>query len=446
MNKKMTEGSVAKSIVVFALPLMFGNFFQQLYNTADSLIVGKVLGSNSLAAVASAGNLIFLLIGFFQGLSAGAGVVIARYVGAGDEKHVKISIHTTVALGLVSGVFLTVVGILFTPAMLRMMNTPDEVIADSISYFRFYFSGALGVVMYNTFVGILQATGDSKHPLYFLIISSIVNVLLDLLFIVVLGKGAGAAGLATAISTVFSAILCMIELMRRKGAEKLILSQIKFDLPAFKKILSNGIPSGMQNSIIGFSNVVVQSGINSVGAEMMSGYGAYTKIEGFAFLPITSFAIAITTFISQNLGAKKGERAHKGAVFGAVVCCALAEIIGVIVFVFARQLVGLFDSNPQVIEYGVAKAHATVLFYCLLAYSHAMAAVMRGVGRPAVSMVVMLVCWCFLRVTILETVLQVFQWIPIIYMIHPLTWSFSTIAFTFFFFRVKWGEGRKEPA
>ncbi|MCR4999890.1 MAG: MATE family efflux transporter, partial [Lachnospiraceae bacterium] len=278
----MITGSPAKRIVAFALPLMLGNFFQQLYNTADSLIVGNFLGSTALAAVSSAGNLIFLMIGFFQGVSAGAGVVIAHFLGARELERTRKAVHTTVAIGLIAGLFLMIFGVIATPWMLRMMHTPENVMPDSVAYFRNFFYGAVGVVMYNTFVGILQASGDSKHPLYFLIISSITNVVMDLVFIVVLGMGAGGAGLATAISSLLSACLCLRRLVFSGGEVTVHLGEIGIDPKSLRRILYNGLPSGLQNSIIAISNVLIQSSINSLGADMMSGMGTYAKIEGFA--------------------------------------------------------------------------------------------------------------------------------------------------------------------
>ena len=429
----MITGSPAKRIVSFALPLMLGNFFQQLYNTADSLIVGNFLGSNALAAVSSAGNLIFLMIGFFQGVSAGAGVVIAHHLGAREQERTRKAVHTTVAIGLICGLFLTIFGVLATPWMLRMMHTPAEVMPESVAYFRNFFYGAIGVVLYNTFVGILQASGDSKHPLYFLIISSITNVALDLLFITVLGMGAGGAGLATAISSVMSAMLCLRRLVFDGGEVSVSIPEIRIDFLSLRRILINGVPSGLQNSIIAISNVLIQSSINSLGAAMMSGMGTYAKIEGFAFLPITSFTMAITTYIGQNLGAGERKRARDGARFGVRICCILAEIVGIVIYVYAPTFIAAFDQNPEVIAIGTMKSRYTVMFYFMLAFSHAISAVMRGAGRSIVPMGVMLACWCILRVAILEVCLKGFHYSDIIYFIHPLTWTFSTIVFTQFY-------------
>ena len=317
----MTEGPIWKKIIFFAIPIFLGNLFQQMYNTADSLIVGNFLGSNALAAVSSSGNLIYLMIGFFNGIAIGAGVVIARYYGARDEVSVEQAVHTTVAFGLVASVVLTIVGVFFAPQILIWMKTPEDVLPESVSYFRVYFMGSTGFVMYNIFVGILQAVGDSKHPLYYLILSSVINVVLDLVFIAGFDMGVGSAAFATAISQFVSAFLCMTQLMRSKEEYKLQWRRVRFDREMLGQIIRFGLPSGFQNSIIAIANVVVQSNINSFGEMAMAGCGAYSKIEGFGFLPITSFTLALTTFVGQNLGAKDYDRAKKGAKLG--MFCAL---------------------------------------------------------------------------------------------------------------------------
>ena len=351
----MTSGSIGKRMMFFALPLLLGNLFQQLYNTVDSLIVGNFLGSSALAAVSSSGSLIFMLIGFLSGISAGAGVVISQYFGAEDVPNIQRAVHTTVAFGIAAGLLMTIVGILLSPQILAWMGTPESVMPESISYLQIYFSGSLGFVLYNVFVGILQAVGDSRHPLYYLMASSVINLVLDILFIGFFHTGVGGAALATVITQVFSAILCFVQLLRTKESYQLRLSSIRFDLPMLGRIIRIGLPSGVQNSIIAFANVVVQSYINAFGEMAMAGYGAYTKIEGFAFLPINSFTMAMTTFVGQNLGAGQTERTRKGARFGILVTVVMAELIGVIVMLFAPQLIAAFDSTPAVVQFGVKR-------------------------------------------------------------------------------------------
>lgn len=434
----MTSGSIGKRMMFFALPLLLGNLFQQLYNTVDSLIVGNFLGSSALAAVSSSGSLIFMLIGFLSGISAGAGVVISQYFRAEDVPNIQRAVHTTVAFGIAAGLLMTIVGILLSPQILAWMGTPESVMPESISYLQIYFSGSLGFVLYNVFVGILQAVGDSQHPLYYLMASSVINLVLDILFIGFFHTGVSGAALATVISQVFSAILCFVQLLRTKESYQLRLSSIRFDLPMLGRIIRIGLPSGIQNSIIAFANVVVQSYISAFGEMAMAGYGAYTKIEGFAFLPINSFTMAMTTFVGQNLGAGQTERTRKGARFGILVTVVMAELIGVIVMLFAPQLIAAFDSTPAVVQFGVEKARTAALFYCLLAYSHSVASVIRGAGKAVVSMLIMMTFWCVVRVAFLAVSIPFTHSVLMVYAVYPLTWALSSVAFFFYYRRANW--------
>lgn len=438
----LTEGCIWKQLVAFAFPLFVGNLFQQLYNTADSLIVGNFLGSNALAAVSSSGNLIFLMVGFFQGISVGAGVVIARYFGARDFKEVKKAVHTTVAFGLAAGIFLTVFGTILTSRILIWMGTPADVLPESTIYFRIYFMGSLSFVMYNVFVGILQSIGDSRHPLLYLVISSVINILLDLLFVAVLGMGVGSAAAATILSQFFSAFLCLFRLMYKSPEEyRVYLKYIRFDMPMLQQIIANGLPAGFQNSIIALANVVVQSNINKFGKMAVAGSGAYSKIEGFGFLPITCFAMALTTFISQNLGARQYERAKKGARFGILCSVIMAELVGIFIYFTIPVLIAAFNRTPEVIAYGTTHARITTLFYFLLSFSHCIAGILRGAGKAAVPMFTMLCFWCIIRVSYITAILHFIPEIRMIFWAYPLTWSLSSIVFLIYFIKADWVHG-----
>ena len=434
----MTEGSIEKHLISFAVPLFLGNLFQQLYNTADSLIVGNFLGSEALASVSSSSNLIFLMIGFFNGIAVGAGVVIARAFGAGDKKGLHTAIHTILAFGLVAGVVLTLLGVLLAPQILVWMGTPESILAGSVSYFRIYFLGSIPFVLYNICVGILQSVGDSRHPLYYLMISSVVNILLDLLFVAGFKMGVGSAAAATAISQLVSAALCFVRLCRTDDVYRVTLRDIRFDIPMLGKIIRNGLPAGCQNSIIAFANVIVQTNINAFGEIAVAGQGVYAKIEGFGFLPITCFAMALTTFISQNLGAGEYDRAKKGARFGILCSMAIAEIIGLAIFLGAPFLMWLFDRNPDVIASGVGRAQADCLFYFLLAFSHCIAGIMRGAGKASVPMVVMLISWCVIRVAYITVAIRFIPSIQIIYWAYPITWAISSVIFLVYFLKSDW--------
>ena len=434
----LTEGPIWKKMILFALPVLLGNIFQQLYNTFDSWVVGNFLGDEALAAVSSSGSLIFMMNGFFNGIAMGAGVMIARYFGARDYKAMRFAIHTDVAFGLTAGSILTVVGVSFSPAILRLMGTPEEVLPQSIAYFRFYFCGAIFTVMYNIFVGILHAVGDSRHPLYYLIFSSFVNVVLDLLFVGYFRWGVGSAAMATTISQGISALLCCIRLTRCDPEYRLRFREIRYHWPSFKQIITYGLPSGIQNSVISIANVVVQANINSFGKAAMAGCGSYSKIEGFAFLPITCFTQALSTFVGQNLGARKYDRVKKGVGFGIACSVFLAELVGVLSYTFAPQLIGIFNDDPQVIDYGSRHMRTICLFYFLLAFSHCIAAILRGAGKATVPMFTMLGCWCLLRVSYITIAVQLVNELTTVSRAYPITWTCSSIVFLIYFLKADW--------
>ena len=437
----MTNGSIFKKIIKFALPIFWGNLFQQLYNIVDSLVVGNFVGRDALAAISSTGSLIFLLVGLFGGIFMGAGVVISKYFGANEKENVETAIHTSIAFGIISGIILTLIGTYFSPQILRFMGTPESVFPNAVLYVRIYFGGILSVVMYNTASGIFQAVGDSKHPLYYLIVSSVVNVVLDLLFVAVFKMGIGGAAIATVISQVVSVILAFRHLTHTKDVYKVTFRKIRLNLSMLKQILHMGIPAGIQNSVIALANIVVQSNINSFGAIAVAGCGAYSKIEGFAFIPITSFAFSMTTFISQNLGAKKYERAKKGTYFGIFISIILAEIVGIIFFFTAPKLISFFSKEPEVIQYGTLQARTISLFFFLLAFSHCLAGILRGAGKSIIPMIIMLCCWCIIRVIYVTVTTHFIPKIQVVFWAYPLTWFLSSIIFLIYYLKYDWLHG-----
>lgn len=435
---RMTEGSIGGLMLRFAAPLFFGNLFQQLYNTADALIVGRFLGDEALAAVSSTGSLIFLIISLFEGIAAGGGVIISRYFGARDTEKLHSAVHTSVAFAVAAGLILTAVGTGLTPWILRLMGTPDDVMPLAVTYIRIFFAGSLTLVMYNSLRGIMQAVGDGKDPLIFLAVSSVINVILDIVFIRYFHTGVGGAALATVISQLISAMLCFRKLLRTREEYRVELRDIRFDRNMLRLIISYGLPSGLQNSVIGIANVVVQSNINAFGTMAMSGLGAYSKIEGFAFLPITSFNIALTTFVGQNLGAGEYARTRRGARFGIICAVVMAELIGGLFYLAAPQLIGLFTQEPEAIAFGVEKAHICALFFCLLAASHSYSAVLRGAGKAVIPMIAMLTFWCVVRVAFLHFAVPIFKTIAVVNWVYPLTWFLSTVFFTIYYFKADW--------
>ncbi len=434
----MIEGPIWKGLLSFALPIFLGNLFQQLYNTADTLIVGNFIGKEALAAVSSSGNLIFMLVGFLSGMAMGAGVLISKYFGAKDHQRLTTAVHTALAFGLAAGLLMTVVGVLLTPHILGWMGTPENVLPQSVAYFRTYFYGGVAMFLYNICTGILQAVGDSRHPLYYLILSSLINVSLDLLFVGGLRMGVASAAAATVISQGVSALLCLRRLVRTEEVYRVDLRRVRIDWPMLRLIVRFGLPSGVQNSLIGFANVMVQTNINAFGDSAMAGCGSYSKIEGFAFLPVTCFSMGLATFVSQNLGARQHDRVKQGARFGVLCSVVTAEVIGVAIWLGAPFFIALFNSDPEVVAFGVRQARVESLFYCLLALNHCIAGVLRGAGKATVPMVIMMVCWCVIRVVYITAAVGIWRNILVIFTAYPLTWSLSAVAFLIYYFKADW--------
>ena len=434
----LTKGPIGRQIVQFTVPLLLGNIFQQFYNAADTVIVGRFVGKEALAAVGSSGSLINLLVSILMGIAVGAGVVVARYYGARQYQEMRDTIHTTIAFGLIAGVVMSVLGVLITPVILRWMQTPESVLDSSVLYFRIYFAGVLTTVMYNIGSGIYRALGDSKRPVYFLIIATLINVVLDLLFVAVFHMGIAGAAIATVISQAVSMVLVFYTMMREDTVYRVSWREIRIHRRFLRQIIAIGLPSGIQNGIVSLSNVVVQSNINSFGEIAMAGCGAYNKLDGFALLPSGSFSLALSTFVSQNIGAKKYDRAKKGAAFGLVATMVVSELSGIFIYFAAPQLVAFFNSDPEVIRYGVLMARNIVFAYALVAYSHGMAGILRGAGLSRVPMFVMVGCWCILRVIWIQTMVPLTQDIRVVFWSYPITWTLSVTILTIYFFKVDW--------
>ena len=439
--KDMTQGNPYSQIIAFALPIFLSQVFQQLYNTADTLIVGRFLGTNALAAVSSSGTLIFLLVSFFNGTSMGAGVVVSKYFGAKDNDKISRAIHTNIVFSLLCGVVLTLVGVFLTPTFLVWMKTDPDVLPEAIEYFRYFFLGSLAMIMYNACRGIMSALGDSKRPLYYLIFSSLLNVALDVLFVAGFGWGVWSAAVATVLSQAASVVLCLRHLLVKDQIYSVRLKKLRIDKAMLLEILRYGLPAGVQNSVIAFANTIVQTQINSFGKCATAAYCTHGKIEGFAFLPIVSFNMAISTFISQNLGAGLYDRVKQGARFGTVAAVLMAELVGVLCYIFAPQLIGLFDSNAEVIRLGTMQARTVSLFFFLLAYSPSIAAVCRGAGKAFVPMFIMLGVWCVLRICYIAYVSHTFGELSYIYWAYPITWAISSVMYLIYYLKGDWIHG-----
>ena len=437
----LTEGSIAKGMFAFVVPLFLGQLLQQLYSMADAGVVGHFADNDAFAAVTLSTHVSFLIVGFFNGIALGGGVVISRFYGAKDREGTERAVHNNFLFGIAASLVSTAVGILLTPLLLRWLHTPESVLPDAKIYFGIYFAGVSTIIMYNICMAIMRALGDSLHPLYYLVISSVTNVILDLLFVAGFRWGVAGAAIATVASQGLSALLCMIRMGRAKDESRISLGKLRFHGPTLRKILAQGLPSGIQTSVISIGNLVVQANINSFGAYAISGHGAYSKIEGLVFLPIMSISLALPTFVSQNLGAKQYERAKKGALFGILTGVLMAEVIGIAFFLGIRPALHLLLDSEEAITYGVIHARTVTLFFFLLAFSHCAAGVMRGCGKAFIPMATMLAVWCGLRIVYVSLMLPRFPVFRTISSVYPLTWSISAVIFLVFLWKTDWTRG-----
>lgn len=437
----LTEGSIVRGLLGFAVPLFLGQLLQQLYNMADAWVVGNFAENEAFAAVSMASHISFLIIGFFNGIAIGGGVVISRYFGAKNERETERAIHTNFLFGIGASVLSTIVGVLLVPRLLVWMHTPESVMPHALVYFRIYFGGVSTIIMYNICMAIMRALGDSLHPLYYLIVSSCMNVALDLLFVAGFHWGVGGAAVATVLSQGLSAVLCIVRMCKIKDYTGLDFRKLKIYRDVLSQVIHQGLPSGLQNSVISIGNLVVQANINSFGAYAISGHGAYSKIEGLVFLPIMSMSMALPTFISQNLGAGEYRRAKKGAFFGIMSGMVMAELVGLVLYAGCGQALRLFVDTPEAIRFGTIHGHTVALFFFLLAFSHCAAGVMRGCGKAMIPMAVMLASWCGIRIVYVTAALTVVNEFQMISWAYPLTWTISSGAFLYYIKKIDWTRG-----
>lgn len=390
-NKKdvdMTTGSISLHLIRFAIPLMLGNVFQQFYNTVDTWVVGNYVSKEAFAAVGTVGPIINMLIGFFLGLSSGAGVVISQYYGAKKYENVSRTVHTFLVTTFILGIAFTIAGISMTPLMLRLTKTPANVMPQSTTYLTIYFSGIMGLMVYNVGAGILRAIGDSKRPFLFLVCSAVLNTLLDLLFVLVFGMGVEGVALATVIAQCVSATLTIITLIRTDTPVKLHLKKFAIHFDELGKIIRVGIPAALQMTIVSFSNVFVQSYINYFGDDCMAGWTAYGKIDQLIFLPAQSLALAVTTFVGQNMGVKQIKRAKKGTSIALLISAVFTLILIIPVYLIADELVHFFNSDPEVIKYGTMFLTAIAPFNMVCCINQSYTAALRGAGNSKTPMII----------------------------------------------------------
>lgn len=441
MEKKKTdliEGPIFQALLVFAIPLLIGNLFQQLYNTADSYVVGNFVDTNALAAVGASASVIQMLVGFFMGLSVGAGVVIAQYFGAGRKEEMSQAIHSALALTVLLSVLFTVVGIAVTRPLLKAIGVPQEVLPHSTLYLTIYFAGITFLLFYNMGSGILRAIGNSRDPLIYLAIASILNVILDVLLVCVAQLGVAGVALGTLIAQAVSAVLVMLQLMRTKEDYRVEIKKIRFHPEMLKQITIVGLPAALQQSITAFSNVVVQSYINSFGTAAIAGYSTTVRIDGFLQLALQSFNMTITTFVGQNIGAKKTGRVKRG-IFTAWLMCSVIILAGsVLMNREGAMLVRLFTDDEAVIANGAAMLRLFSYAYWTLPIVQILSGALRGAGKSSIPMFFMLGCFVVIRQIYLAVTVPATHSLLVVMAGWPVTWALCAAGMTVYFFKADW--------
>ena len=434
----MTQGNIWKLLITFSIPLIICNLLQQMYNTADSIIVGNFVGSNGLAAVGSGTALINLIIAFAQGAAVGAGVVVSQYIGADKKDKIKISVHTSICISIILGLILSLLGIFASPSLLIMMKTPKVVLKSSILYLQIYCGGLIFNVIYNMATGILNAAGNSKKPLVYLAIASFTNIILDLLFIKIFNLGVMGAAIATDISQASSCRLAIGYLLKVKSDYKLYIKDLKINKETAVKIIKIGLPTAIQNMVISFSNVLVQSSVNAYGATAMAGYAAYLKIDGFNILPVLSISMAVTTFTGQNVGANRLDRVKKGMYSSLIMVLVYTVFIGAVLLIFSHQVLGLFTHSAQVIMYGQLAMKYFCPYYFLLGILNVLAGTVRGAGKGIPPMIILLFSMCIFRILWIKIALPFYSSIDGVFILYPISWLVGAILMIFYTKFGKW--------
>lgn len=433
-KNQITEGVIWKQLLFFFFPILLGTLFQQLYNTADTVVVGRFVGTQALAAVGgSTGQIVNLVVNFFVGLASGATVIIARYYGARDRIKLNNALHTAIALSIVGGIVTGIVGILLTPSLLKMMNTPADVIEGSTMYLRIYFAGIIFVFVYNIGSGILRAVGDSKRPLYFLIVCCFLNIFLDILFVVYLKLGVKGAAFATVISQAVSALLVILSLTKSVDIYRLRPNKIRFYKSLLIAIITIGLPAGLQSVMYGISNIIIQTSLNSLGTETVAAHTAFAKIDAIYWMIFGAFSVSIITFIGQNYGARKFDRMKKS-----IKVCLLMDLIASLLLTTVMLLAGpyllrLFTSDQEVIEIGMQIIHIIAPSYALFIFIEILSSSLRGMGNVVVPMLMTCGGVCVLRILWIFIFVRTHLSVTTILMSYPISWGFTAILFIIYF-------------
>ena len=426
-DSDMTQGSIFRHLVNFSLPMAVGLLFQQLYNTVDTLVVGNFVSKQAQAAVGSTGSIINTVVGFCAGLATGASVIISQRYGAHDDRGLMKAVHTTITVTFILSLIATAFGLLIIEPMLAFMQTPTDVWADAREYLTIYFSGVIGVLFYNMGSGILRAVGDSRRPLFFLIVSAVLNTVLDLVFVLVFGMKVNGVAWATVISQILSAALILFFLSREHSAYGLRWRLLGIDRPSLQSILKLGLPSSIQSAITAFSNVFVQSYINAFGSACMAGYSIYSKLDAFVLIPLQAIAMSSTTLVGQNWGAKEKDRAREGVTRAMQISLVTTAALGVIAFVAARQLLGLFSPDPEVVDYGIRFIHIITPFYLMTCFNQVYAGALRGIGDATGPTIIMLCSFVVFRQIYLAVTKALGMGFIAVALAYPMGWTLCSV-------------------
>ena len=428
----MCSGPLAGSLLRFSIPLMASSILQLLFNAADIIVLGQFASSSAMAAVGATSSLNSLMVNLFLGLSIGCSVVMARSYGAQDWQRVHDTVHTALLLAVCCGAVLILAGVPLLPALLRWMDTPPDLLDQSVLYMRIVFLGMPAMMIYDFGAGILRAIGDTQRPLFFLTAAGVTNACLNVFFVVAFHLDVAGVALATSLSQYLSAFLVVRCLMQPDTRYQLRLRELKISAPILLQIVRVGLPAGIQSVVFSISNVLIQSSINTFGTLAVAGSTAAANIENFVYTAMNAIYQAALNFTSQNVGAGRPDRVRRGMKFGVVASALLAEGVGVGMYLLAPWLIGAFNSEAAVIAFGVRQARTVALFYCLLAFSHCCAGILRGLGRPMVPMAVMLAVWCALRITYITVTLRFIPQIGVIFWAYPITWTISSVIFAWY--------------
>lgn len=435
MNQ-ITEGVIWKQLLIFFFPIMLGTLFQQLYNTADAVVVGRFVGTEALAAVGgSTGQIANLIVNFFVGLASGATVIIARYYGAKNKKDLNDTLHTAAALSLAGGILTSVIGIAATPGMLRLMKTPDNVMADSRTYLSIYFAGILFVFIYNVGSAILRAAGDSKRPLYFLIVCCFINIFLDIVLVVFFHMGVAGAAIATVVSQAVSAVLVILVLLRSTDMYRLIPRQIRFHKFLLISIITIGLPAGIQSVMYNISNVLIQTSLNSLGTATMAAYTAFGKIDAVYWMISGAFSVSIVTFIGQNYGAGKYSRMKKSVKVCLLLDFIASLLVSALLLGLGQFLFRLFTTDPEVIRIGMQIVYVIAPSYVLFIFIEILSSALRGMGNVLAPMLMTCGGVCVLRILWIFFVVPLAPGITSILLSYPVSWALTAVLFLIYYYR-----------